>query len=322
MVDCPSTHASAAALTFIREQRVGSVILDGNSNLSVRATMSVTARLQSTNSSPAGLFIAADQEGGLVQRLQGPGFSRIPSALSQGSTAPAILKRDAGRWGSQLRQAGVNVDLGPVMDTVPPGQPDNPPIGDFNRQFGSNPTVVSQHGVAVMAGLQDAGIYATVKHFPGLGRVDENTDTRSGVRDTVTTRHDAFLAPYAAAVKAGARFVMMSTAIYTKIDPTRPAAFSATVIQDLLRQQLGFRGVVISDDIGSAAQVRDVPPGQRALDFVGAGGDIVLTVNPNVVLPMISALLTKAATDPSFKAKIDIAALTVLTAKERAGLLK
>jgi beta-N-acetylhexosaminidase len=321
MVDCPSTQASAVTLAFIRYQHVGSVILDGASELSVVATRSVTARLQGANTGPVGLFVATDQEGGLVQRLQGPGFSRIPAALRQGSITPAVLERDAGKWGRQLGQAGVNVNLGPVLDTVPPGQSSNPPIGDLDRQFGSTPTVVAQHGVAVVRGLQAAGVSATVKHFPGLGRVAENTDTTSGVRDTVTTEHDAFLAPFAAAVKAAARFVMMSTAIYTRIDPKHPAAFSPTIIEGMLRQELGFRGVVISDDIGSAAQVRYISPSQRAVEFIDAGGDIALSVNPDVVPAMIKALRVKAATDPSFRAKVDAAALTVLTAKEKAGLL-
>ena len=96
----------------------------------------------------------------------------------------------------------------------------------------------------------------TAKHFPGLGHVTANTDTTSGVKDTVTTRTSADLAPFRSAITAGARIVMVSSAVYTKIDAARPAVFSPTVINGMIRHDLGFSGVVISDDLGNAKQVR------------------------------------------------------------------
>lgn len=322
MVDCPSTYIAGATVAAIQQQDVGSVILDGNSDLSVAGTKALATELENDNASPAKLFIATDQEGGLVQRLRGSGFTRVPSAVDQGQLAPSALRREAAQWGSELHQAGVNVDLGPVMDTVPAaGWGSNPPIGDLDREFGSTPAAVAEHGVAVINGLQSAHVDATAKHFPGLGRVRQNTDTNSGVTDTVTTEHDSFLAPYAAAVKAGTHFMMMSTAVYAKIDPDHPAAFSSTIIEGILRGDLGFTGVVISDDLGSAAQVQMMAPGRRAVDFIGAGGDIVLTVDPAVVTDMTAALLSKARADPAFKSRVDAAALTVLNAKQQLGLL-
>jgi beta-N-acetylhexosaminidase len=180
---------------------------------------------------------------------------------------------------------------------------------------------VSSRGGAFASGLGLAGVAAAVKHFPGLGRVTANTDTTAGVTDTVTTRHDPYLQPYAAAVKAGAPFVMMSTAIYAKIDPARPAAFSKTVINTVLRGDLTFSGVVISDDLGNAKQVARWTPGARAVDFVRAGGDMVLTVNGSLLQPMYAAVLAKALTDPVFRARVDSAALHVLTAKQHLGLI-
>jgi beta-N-acetylhexosaminidase len=169
--------------------------------------------------------------------------------------------------------------------------------------------------------MRAAGIATTVKHFPGLGRVAGNTDTTGGVTDQVTTRHDAYLAPFAAAVQAGTPLVMMSTAIYTRIDPQHPAAFSPTIVTGMLRGDLGFRGLIISDDLGAARQVSGYSVGARAVDFIAAGGDIVLTVVANQAATMTQALLARAEADPSFKAKVDAAALLVLQEKQRLGLL-
>lgn len=321
MVDCPTTYIPDVTVAAITQHHVGSVILDGTSRLGVSGTARITAELEETNPSPAQLFIATDQEGGLVQRLQGPGFTHIPSALLQGRENPDALQAEARRWAGELEQAGVNVNLAPVMDTVPAGYGSNPPIGDLDREYGHTIAAVSSHGIAVARGLAAGGVDATVKHFPGLGRVAGNTDTSAGVTDSVTTRHDRYLAPFQAAIKAGVPFVMMSTAVYSRIDPHRPAAFSPIVIGDMLRGDLGFTGVVISDDVGNAVQLSGHPVGQRAVDFIAAGGDIVLTVDASQAAEMTQALLAKAQSDALFRSKVNAAALVVLEAKQARGLL-
>lgn len=321
MIDCPSTGAGPATLSAIGTYHVGSVILDGTSQLGIQQTRAVTDQLQQ-HVPHVGLFVATDQEGGQVQRLRGPGFSVIPSALEQGRQSPAGLRADARQWGSQLREAGVNVDLGPVLDTVPASFGPNPPIGDLDREYGHDPATVSSHGNAVALGLRDAGVDAAVKHFPGLGRVSGNTDTTSGVRDTVTTRHDPYLTPFAAAVHNDVAFVMISTAIYTRIDPDHPATFSPTIVTDMLHGDLGFRGVIISDDIGVAQQVSGYSVGDRAVTFIAAGGDVVLSVDATQAPEMTAAVLARAKTDPKFRKQVDAAALVVLTAKETRGLLR
>jgi beta-N-acetylhexosaminidase len=321
MVDCPTTGVSAATTTAIEQHAVGAVILDGTSYAGVAETRAVTSQLQSLAPRHVKLLISTDQEGGLVQRLQGPGFTRIVDAVQQGTIAPSTLQGYALGWGRQLRQAGVNVNLAPVLDTVPAGFGPNPPIGDLDREFGHTPSVVTAHGVAVARGMAAAGVAATVKHFPGLGRVTGNTDTTNGVTDTVTTRHDGYLAPFRAAVRAGAPFVMMSTAIYSRIDPGTPAAFSSTIITGMLRGDLGFRGLVISDDLGAAKAVSGYSIGDRGVKFVAAGGDVVLTVDASEAADMTDALLSRANSDPSFRAKVDDAALRVLEEKQALGLL-
>jgi beta-N-acetylhexosaminidase len=164
-------------------------------------------------------------------------------------------------------------------------------------------------------------VQVAVKHFPGLGRVTQNTDTTAGVTDRTTTRSDAYLRPFRDVIKARAPFVMMSTAVYSRIDARGPAAFSRTVVTGLLRRDLGFRGVVISDDLGNARQVRRWTPGQRAVKFVGAGGDMVLTVDPGTARAMFAALRDRARTDAAFRRQVDAAALRVLRSKQAQGLL-
>jgi beta-N-acetylhexosaminidase len=321
MVGAASGGPGGDTMSALTNHHVGSVILTNTSERSVDEIAAVSRQLQQAAPNTAKLFISADQEGGQVQRLQGPGFDSIPSALAQGQMAPPELRADARRWGTQLRAAGVNLDLAPVVDTVPPGAV-NPPIGGLSRQFGSAPATVAAHGAAFTQGLADAGVDAAVKHFPGLGRVTANTDAASAVTDQVTTRHDAYLGPFAAGIKAGAAFVMMSTAYYTRIDPRHPAAFSRTIVTGMLRRDLGFDGVVISDDLGAATQVAAFSPAARAVDFVAAGGDIVLTVNPAQIPEMTTAVLSRAQADAPFRAQVDAAALRVLTAKQARGMLR
>ena len=321
MVDCPSASIGDATVTAINTYHVGSVILDGTSHAGLAATAALTAQLRGLAPHGIGLFIATDQEGGFVQRLQGAGFDSIPSALDQGGVDPAQLRNDAARWGAQLHAAGVNVDLAPVLDTVPAGFGPNPPIGDLDREYGHNPATVSSHGAAVALGMLGAQVDPTVKHFPGLGRVTGNTDTTSGVTDYTTTRHDPYLAPFGAAVRDGVPFVMMSTAIYAEIDPHNPAAFSPTIVSGMLRGDLGFRGVIISDDLGNAQQVGNYSIGARAVAFLAAGGTMVLTVDATQAAAMTAAVAARAQTDPAFKAKIDADALIVLKTKQGRGLL-
>ena len=277
------------------------------------ATKAVTDRV--------GFFVGANQEGGLVQALQGPGFDRIPSAVDQGTLQPAALEADAVVWGQQLRAAGVNLDFAPVADTVPKGtESQNAPIGELEREFGSDPLAVAPHVVAFIHGMRTAGVATTAKHFPGLGRVEGNTDFTGDVVDTVTTPNDPYLKPFARAVAVHAPFVMISLATYDQIDPAHLAAFSPTVIDDVLRRDLGYRGVVMSDSL-TAKAVLSMTPGQRAIDFLQAGGDMIVLGPIDVAAQMVPALSAQAASDSAFRARIDQSVLRILQAKDAVGLL-
>jgi len=310
----------------IAEFHFGSTAFTTHTTIGVVGVRAITDAVQAlaTAAATGGVrfFVAANQEGGLIQALAGPGFDVMPSALSQGTMSPAVLERQAARWGRQLADAGVNVNLAPVADVVPPGtDAENAPIGQLDREFGHDPATVSSHVVAFIAGMRDAGIATTAKHFPGMGRVEGNTDFTAGVIDSVTTRHDPYLAPFAKAVDTGVPFVMVSLATYERIDPDHLAVFSPTVIGGMLHDDLGFRGVVMSDAIGATKAVVSIPPAARAIDFVGAGGDLIISNQTPPAVEMARALASRAAESASFRERVDDAALHVLRAKESMGLL-
>ena len=164
----------------------GNVYLRGDSTQGRRAVRNIVAatRPQLTY---AGVrpFIGTDQEGGEVQDLQGPGFNTMPTALSQGRLPAPTLQADAQVWGRQLREAGLNLDLAPVADTVPKSVGTaNQPIGQYYREYGHTVSRVRTHAVAFQRGLTAASIATTLKHFPGLGRAPATptTGTTSPIR--------------------------------------------------------------------------------------------------------------------------------------------
>lgn len=315
-----------AEIGAIRNQHVGSVWFTATTSIGAAGVLAVADAVQALadarSTADVGFFVAANQEGGLVQALRGAGFSTIPSALVQGKLPLATLKADAARWGRELTDAGVNLDFAPVADVVPLGdRTTNQPIGVLRREYGATPATAGSHAAAFVTGMTDAAVATTAKHFPGLGRVVGNTDVSSGVVDDVTTADDADLASFKAEIDAGVPFVMVALARYQKIDPGHLAAFSAAVIDDMLRRDLGFTGVVMSDDLGATEAVASMPPGERAVDFLLAGGDLVVSKTVKSTVAMIAALKARAATDPTFAVRIDDSARRVLEAKAAAGLL-
>ncbi|PWW21839.1 beta-N-acetylhexosaminidase [Geodermatophilus normandii] len=302
---------------------VGGVFLAGRSRAPAAELAAVTGRWASGAPGPRP-WVAVDQEGGQVQALQGPGFDRLPAADEQGQLPPDRLAALAGTLGAQLASAGVTLDLAPVADVVPAGTEEgNDPIGAFGRQYGSTAADVVPDVRAVVDGLAAHGVTATLKHFPGLGLVDATTDEVAGVTDPVTTAVSEQVTAFGELARSDAEpFVMVSSATYPRLDPDAPATFSRRVVTTLLRGFLRFDGVVITDDVGAAVAFEDVPPGDRAVRFLGAGGTLVLTVDAEIYPEMLDAVLARAEADPAFSATVDAAVRTALAAKARAGLLQ
>jgi beta-N-acetylhexosaminidase len=321
----PNNTLSSTMRSAIATYHFGSFWFSTKTSVGVTALRAVANSLQAQATWSAThhvrFFLAANQEGGYVQALNGPGFDTIPTALTQGTWSTSYLQSKAYRWGQQLRAAGVNLDFAPVADTVPPGTDStNAPIGKLKREFGHYVSVVSPHVAAFIAGMRSAGVRTTAKHFPGLGRVVGNTDFTSGVKDTITTRYDSYIQPFARAINTCVPFVMVSLATYTRIDPYHQAVFSPTIMHTMLRGDLGFQGVVMSDSL-SAAAVTWLSPGTRAIRFLNEGGDMIVLGPLDQSITMARAIAARVAVNSWFRARVNNAVLHILRAKQAAGLL-
>lgn len=325
MVGAPAATGSQTVLNQISTYHLGNVFLSGRSTASRTATARITsamqARVNASSTANLPLMVATDQEGGYVQVLQGPGFSKIPTALTQGTWSDAGLQHGGTLWGSYLAQAGVNLNLAPVAGTIPNAQraSTNKPLGIYQREYGYSSYVTADKSADIVRGMAAAGVGTVTKHFPGLGLADGNTDTDSNVHDRLTTSDHPYLNPFTADVKAGATAVMMSSAIYDKIDPSTVGVFSKTMIG--LVRKTGFSGPIMTDDVGNAAQLSRWTPNARAINALVAGVDLILTVNSAQLPGMYNDVLRVAKGSTYWLNRVNSAAWYVLVGKARMGLL-
>ena len=305
----------------IRNRHVGSVLIIGNWTNGTAGVRQATDALQSYAPANNKLLMTTDQEGGQVQHLTGAGFSTMPSATQQGGMGADQLRQSAAVWGGQLAQAGINVDLAPVVDTVTVPRASNAPIGALDRDFGLDAAGNASHATAFIQGMRDAGVQTSIKHYPGLGSVTGNTDfTADGILDTTTMLDGDTINAFGTVITdAQPGMVMMALATYHAIDPSTPAAFSPTIIDGYLRARQGYQGVVTSDSL-SAAALGGFQPSELGVRLVEAGGDLACIGAPDYVMPILDGLNAKAASDEAFAAKVTRSAERVLTLKYQMGL--
>jgi beta-N-acetylhexosaminidase len=273
---------------LVRQGRLAGVILFAENLPSRESGRRLAARLQAIPR-PAGLrdplLVMIDQEGGLVKRLDG---APSASAAEMGARGPAFSSAQGARTAANLRSAGINVDLAPVLDIARPGSD----TAETERGFGSNPARVAATGVPFAMALQGGGVAATAKHFPGLGGAHQNTDfsvQRIGLSKETLRRVDE--APFSAFAEAGGDLVMLSSAIYPAL-ASRPAAFAPEIATGELRQRIGFEGVSMTDALGSAAVADFGGPEKAGLAATGAGTDVLLYTDPRAGERALNALTT------------------------------
>lgn len=221
------------------------------------------------------LFLAVDQEGGTVARM-GPPFTQIPDAASLGSSGCDLVNHYSKLTAREMYLVGLNLNLAPVLDVSPAASK-----GVMERRsFGHDPSLVSRCGVAAINMTQGEKVMATAKHFPGLGRAqrDPHHDLPviSASRDDLD-RDD--LPPFKAAIQANVACVMTSHTLYPALDPEKPSTFSPTILRDLLRDQLGFDGVVITDDLEMGAVAERYSQEAAPIAALRAGADLLLVCN-------------------------------------------
>nr|WP_308748176.1 glycoside hydrolase family 3 N-terminal domain-containing protein [uncultured Bifidobacterium sp.] len=322
MAPLPAGSDPSTLRDLIVDQHVGSVLIIGNWNSGTTGVSAATSELQSYAPSNNRLLMTTDQEGGSVQHLSGNGFDTMPSATDQGTMDTAQLRQSAATWGAQLKSAGINVDLAPVVGTVTVDRSSNAPIGALNRDFGLDAAGNAKHAKAFIEGMSDSGVGSAVKHYPGLGSVTGNTDfTASGILDTTTTLDGPEISAFNSTLEASPSMVMMSLATYQAIDPNNPAVFSSTLVTGYLRGKIGFQGVVTSDSL-SATALSGVQPSDLGVRLVEAGGDLACIGASSYVQPVLDGLNAKAAGDATFARKVQQSAIRVMTLKYEMGLAR
>ena len=282
------------------------------------------AAAQDLSRSDLPALVAVDQEGGQVRMLRGDAARSTPSAEELGEQGAEAVAEAYTGIGEDLAARGIHVALSPVADVVDPALGEaNEPVGGLSRGFGTDPSLVGECVVEATEALAAQGVGATLKHFPGLGRVEQNTDfSAEGIEDEITGPEDPFLESFRAGIEAGAPLVMMSSAIYPRLEPDVPAMFSSEAIEDLLRGRLGFEGLVVTDDIGAAKAVAGVPVPERATRLLEAGGDVVLTADPSLTGELVDAIQEWASRGEEQARRVRESAGRMLALKERLGLLE
>ncbi len=251
-------------------------------------------------------LLAVDQEGGRVTRLGAP-LLKLPPMRALGRTGDALLVRRAGKTlGRELAALGFTMNFAPVLDVD--SCPDNPIIGD--RSFASSPEEVARIGHAFAAGLQEGGVHACGKHFPGHG--DTTVDSHFDLPrvDQPRTRLDAIeLVPYLGLRAAVCAAVMTAHVVYPALEPDAPATLSRRIAHDLLRGELGYDGVLVSDDLEMKAVADRMPIEESAVRAVRAGCDVLLVCSSEELQERAHAALVRAAeADPAFHARLTEAA--------------
>jgi beta-N-acetylhexosaminidase len=244
----------------------------------------------------AKLLIAVDHEGARVCRTPPP-ITRFKSASQWAQCARQV----GAAMGCELASLGINMNFAPVMDVHT--NADNPVIGE--RSFGSNPVDVGDCGTAFIDGCQSQNVWACAKHFPGHG--DTDMDSHYDLPSLDLSKQQLLereLVPFGAAVDHGVRIIMTSHILFPQIDAEYPATLSRTMTQGILREELGYQGVVISDDIGMHAMDRYFDTPDAAQQFLRAGNDMVMVCayfTDTARVLDLAAVMQKALGDNEFR---------------------
>jgi beta-N-acetylhexosaminidase len=292
-------------LARVRSGKMGGVALLHNGWLTQRAAAAVTAELQQaacTRGEP--LLIGVDQEGGIVRRLPWAPPTEAPASMS----SPSVAQAQAAGTATALRSVGIDVDFAPVVDT-----PSSARNFLGSRAFSRSRTRNAQMARAFVTGLQTSGIAATAKHFPGLGLASGNTDHGRIVIGSAAWKLRQGLLPFKSAVATGVKLVMVSTAIYPRLDPSqKPAAFSSRIIHGVLRAQLGFKGVTVTDSLTAPAAARIRHTATRAML---AGSDLLVFGRERASERGYATLVQDAASSPRLQARLTQAAARIRALK-------
>lgn len=299
------TEAPGYVREALRRQRVAGVILFADNVVDEAQVRTLTAGLREASGDVEPL-VCVDQEGGEVRILPwAPPERSAPEQQAWGT-----VREDAAAAGRALAAAGVNVTLAPVADL-----PSVDGSALAGRAFSTDPDAATAAVAESIAGWQEAGVATTVKHFPGLGGATVNTDEGPATIERTREQLDDDLGPFVWAVEAGTEFVMASHATYPALDDAHIASQSPAVIDGLLRDELGYDGVVMTDSLEAAAVQAVTDVEEAAIASAEAGVDLILTTGRGSYTRVFRALLARAREDPAFRERVRASAARVLAAQ-------
>jgi len=266
----------ARARRMIAERHVGGVIFYKDNMSDPAGVAAYTNRLKAWNrGNPSPLLVSVDEEGGKVSRL--PGGVKLPDASVVGRSGDGVYAAKIGAYlGALCRAMGFNVDYAPVLDIH--SHPDNPVIGP--RAYGTDAETVTAMGLGVMNGIKGKGVIPVTKHFPGHGDTAVDSHLDLPVVNKTAEELQAFeWVPFQAAIRAGADVVMIAHILFPELDSAYPASLSRAVVTDVLRGQMGYTGVVVTDDLTMGAIAKRYGMGEAAVLSVQAGSDLLLVAH-------------------------------------------
>ena len=311
-------EASGDVKRMIRDYGAGTVILFARNVASPEQVAELVRELQGVARDARHelpLFIAVDQEGGRVARMRAP-WTEWPPMRALGRQGSEDVARKVGEaLAAELFACGIRLDFAPVMDVDT--NPKNPVIGD--RSFGADPDLVGRLGVAMIDGLQGGGVAASAKHFPGHGDtdVDSHLDMPS-VEHSRSRLEDVELRPFRRAIEAGVATVMTGHVLVRALDEELPGTLSPRVVGGLLRGELGYKGVIVSDDLEMKAVAGRWPRGEAAALAARAGCDLLsVCASHDRQVEALEAIVKALETEAISWSDMDDACLRIRRLKEK-----
>ncbi|NVB83868.1 MAG: beta-N-acetylhexosaminidase [Kofleriaceae bacterium] len=317
--------AGAVGGTLLNRRNIASDVVDGDGalalevvELDVLAALAADLHRKAPDGTPA--LIAIDQEGGAVQRVRTPATIWPPMLAHDGLPAgedERVAEQVGRAIGEELRALGLDINFAPVLDVHT--NPANPIIGD--RAFGRDADSVARRALAFARGLGAAGVIACGKHFPGHG--DTTTDSHlelPRIDHALGRLERVELVPFALAARANVPMIMTAHVVFAAIDPVRPATLSEAVVTGILRKKLGYRGVIVSDDLDMRA-IAELGIGNAAVQAIRAGCDVLLLCCTDGYEAQ-EALIKEAERDSDFRRRVGQAADRVRALKKQHALAR
>ncbi len=314
------TQSGNATKSALEKRPVGGIIYFSSNLVTVDQTTEMISNIQSFSNelTGRGLFIGVDEEGGSVARVaDNLGTTAFDDMAVYGTDSDTDVVYDIGATqAEELTALGFNVNFSPVADVLT--NEDNTVVSD--RSFGSDTDTVSEMVSAVVSGLTDGGMLCAPKHFPGHGSTGEDTHNGYAASDrTIEELTECDFKPFQAAIDAGAPMIMVGHMTMTEIDPDNPACLSGTIVTGILREQLGYDGIIITDALNMSAITDSYTNAEAAVAAISAGCDMLLCISN--IDSVVNAVVKAVEEGTIQESSIDSSVQRILTAKYRYGII-